>query len=124
MRETAADDLACHVIANYPLAHRLGIDDFSAELADRGMPVGESREVATLLFAFELMNRGASYNTVISHLELQLVSHGDALAGAIGASRIHRLAKRDEEIQPDYFLHFAAGVSTITIALLTIALFR
>ena len=125
MCDQAADDLACHVLANYPLAHKLGIDRFSQELAEHGMPSDQTRDVATLLFAFELLNRGATYDTVLSRLEVQPISHGDALAGALCASRIHRQAQRAEEIDPDAFFYLIAGASaiTITITLITIALF-
>ncbi len=124
MSEEAAEDLSCHVVLNHPLAQKLGIDNLAREIATRGMPGDRAREAATLLLAIELMNRGATYDTVISRLELEPISPGEALAGALDASRIQRQTTAEQGDDTGLlFIQLAAGATALTFALIVLALF-
>lgn len=81
-----------------------------------------AREVATLLLAIELMDRGASYQTVMRHMKRQPISASEALAGALEASRIHRLAAPDEVETGAFFAYMAPGVTAVTVAMILLAM--
>jgi hypothetical protein len=118
MDAPAAKGLADHVVLHHALARTLGVATLSRDISARGMEPEASREVATLLLAIELMDRGASYQTVVWHLKQQPISAGEALAGALDASRIHRIAKPEPVKEGAFFAYLAAGVTAVTVAMI------
>ncbi len=124
MSREAAEDLSCHVVLSHPLARNLDIDNLAGEISARGIPEKQAREAASLLLAIELMNRGANYDTVISHLELEAVSPSEALTAALDASRIQRQATVEEGTDTGlFFIQLAAGIATATFTLVAVLLF-
>lgn len=123
MNSETAEDLAHHVIVHHPMARILGIGTLSRDIAARGMEPDVSREVATVLLGIELFDRGADYQTVVRHLKRQPISASDALAGALEASRIHRLAKPDpiRHTGPSA-TYLAAGLLAVGVALIMVGM--
>ena len=118
MDARTADELAHHVAQYHPLARTLGVASLTRDIAARGLAPDPAREVATLLLGVELMDRGASYQTVVRHMKRQPISAGEALAGALEASRIHRLAAPERVDSGAFFTYMAAGVSAVTVAMI------
>jgi hypothetical protein len=118
MHTPTAQDLANHVLLHHTLARTLGVATLSRNISARGTEPNTSREVATLLLAIELMDHGASYQDVVQHLKQQPISAGEALAGALDASRIHRIAKLEAVKEDAFFTYLAAGLTAFTIAML------
>lgn len=121
MDEVDAEALSCQVVLQHPIAQKLGVENLAREIAARGLAEDSARELATLLLAIELMDRGATYDKVITHLEHNSLSPAEALAGAIDASRIHRESRGSEEDPLAFFTHVIAGITSMSLALIALA---
>lgn len=117
----AAEDLANDLIANHPMARIFGIGTLSHDIAARGMAPEASREIATVLLGIELLDRGADYRSVVEHLKRQPILASEALAAALEASRIHRLAKPPTPMKSSaFFAYLAAGVTAVSFAMILV----
>jgi len=123
MSPTAASDLSCQLVLQHPLAGRIGVDELSRVISDRGMAKSDARDTALTILAVEFFDCGAQFREALRELEKWQREPGEALVAALEGSRIVRGSGveeigRDEVTAQMIFALNSMGVACVAAAIL------
>ncbi len=92
----AARALSADLVIRHPLVRRIGVRRMARTLRERGLSEQAARGAATLLFALESFDLGATLQQVRAELRIAGVAEEEALGAVYEAARLHRETRRPE----------------------------
>ena len=113
-----ANALSCEVVAQHPLAHRIGVHELTQRVSRDGLGPDEANHLALALWGLERLWLGACFQDLLEALRLAEVDHAKAYPACIDARRLWSAAGEAAPVmaQDEFLLRWlACSVSLIAL---------
>jgi hypothetical protein len=123
--EAQANALSCEVVAQHPLAHRIGVQSLARRVTRHGLGPDEASHLALALWGLERLWLGACFQDLLEALRRAEVEYAEAYPACIDARRLWSAAGETGPImaQEEFLLRWLmCSVSLITLGALLLHL--